>query len=147
MPLPRQGSSTTVQGGVASPVGSTDLLVARFKQLGGGATIVQLWVNTLDFTLPPLLVLVVPTVPYTWVNMQVQPGLLADEVRIGTTPTDVSAAILTYSVPGNGLTLTWPQGTLLQAPTVNGPWTTNSASSPYTAPMTEPQQYYRVILR
>ena len=32
----------------------------------------------------------VPTVVYTWANIQVQPGLLADEIRIGTTPTDVS---------------------------------------------------------
>ena len=106
----------------------------------------ELWVNTVNFAAPPLLVLIVPTVPYTWINLQVQPGFLADEVRIGTTPGDVAAAALGFSVTGSNLTLSWPQGILLQAPTVNGPWTTNRTSSPYTTPMTSPQQYYRVLL-
>jgi hypothetical protein len=141
----RQGSSTTVQAGVASPPGVTDLLVARFQQ-SGAITLVELWVNTVNFAAPPLLVLIVPTVPYTWINLQVQPGFLADEVRIGTTPGDVAAAALGFSVTGSNLTLSWPQGILLQAPTVNGPWTTNRTSSPYTTPMTSPQQYYRVLL-
>ena len=140
----RQGSSTSVQAGVVSAPGVTDLLVARFRQ-SGAITLVALWVNTANFAAPPLLVLVVPTIPYTWVNLQVQPGFLADEVRIGTTPGDVAAS-LGFSAAGTNLTLSWPQGTLLQAPTVNGPWTTNGASSPYTTPMTNPQQYYRVIL-
>lgn len=142
----RPVGSSGIQAGVASPAGVTDLLVARFT-ISGGFTFVEVWVNTLNFALPPLLSLPVPTVAYTWVNMQVQPGFLADEVRIGTKPGDVSAATLGYSVAGNSLTLNWPQGTLLQALTVNGPWTTNDAASPYITPMTGPQQYYRVILR
>jgi hypothetical protein len=83
----RPGVGPGVQGGVASPPGATDLLVARFTQ-GGGATTVNLWVNPTDFTLPPLLSLVVPTVPYTYANVQVQQGF---EVRIGDTAFDVSA--------------------------------------------------------
>ena len=85
----RPGGGAGVQGGVASPVGFTDLLVARFTQ-GGGSTAVDLWVNPTDFNLPPLLSLVVPAVTYTFADLQVQPGFLADEVRIGNTPLDVS---------------------------------------------------------
>lgn len=84
-----QGTGPAITGGVASPVGVTDLLVARFQQVGVG-TNVDLWVNTNDFTSPPLISTVVPTVPYTWVNMQVQSGLFADEIRIGPTAFDVA---------------------------------------------------------
>ena len=84
------GGAPAVEGGVASPVGFTDLLAAHFTQSGGG-TIVDLWVNPTDFSLPPLLSFVVPTVPYSFADLQVQPGFLADEVRIGDTPLDVSA--------------------------------------------------------
>jgi hypothetical protein len=43
------------------------------------------------------------------------------------------------------VTLTWSEGKLLQAPTVKGPWTTNStAVSPYTVPATNSQNYFRV---
>ena len=86
----QQGTAAAITGGVASPVGVTDLLVARFKQ-SGAVTDVDLWVNTNNFTLLPLISAVVPTVPYTWANMQVQPGLFADEIRIGTTAFDVAA--------------------------------------------------------
>lgn len=85
----QQNGSSAVTGGVASPVGTTDLVVARFRQ-AGLFTNVDLWVNTNNFASPPLVAAVVPTVPYSWVNMQVQPGLFADEVRIGTTAFDVS---------------------------------------------------------
>ena len=30
--------------------------------------------------------------------------------------------------------LQWPQGTLLESTSLTGPWTTNSAASPYTLP-------------
>jgi hypothetical protein len=145
----RQGS--TMLGQVAYPwggVGSTDLLVARIQQLGL-FTQVDVWVNPPDFTGPPLLSVAAACPAYTWVNLQVQPGFLADEIRIGTTPGDVAGAGVTVggTVTGGNLTLSWSQGTLLQAPTPNGPWQTNTASSPYTVPMTSPQQFYRVIVR
>jgi hypothetical protein len=43
--------------------------------------------------------------------------------------------------------LQWSAGTLLQAPAVTGPWTTNSASSPYTVTPTPaaPQMFYKII--
>jgi|GEM_PF-1142054 len=41
--------------------------------------------------------------------------------------------------------LTWPQGTLLQATNITGPWTTNAtAISPFTVNPTESQMFYRV---
>lgn len=51
-----------------------------------------------------------------------------------------------YIVPAAGgqVTITWPAGgTLLQAPTVTGPWTTNVATSPYTFTPTGAQKYFR----
>ena len=37
-------------------------------------------------------------------------------------------------------------GILLQATSLNGPWTTNSATSPYTLTPTGAQKFYRVQL-
>src|SRR6202453_1311278 len=46
---------------------------------------------------------------------------------------------------GSSIVLTWPSGTLLQAPTVLGPWTTNSAAvSPYTVSATNGEKFYKV---
>jgi hypothetical protein len=102
----QQGTTAAITGGVASPVGVTDLLVARFQQ-SGALTNVDLWVNTNNFALPPLISTVVPTVPYTWANMQVQSGLFADEIRIGTTPLDVAtpepASLALLAMAGLGL--------------------------------------------
>jgi hypothetical protein len=47
---------------------------------------------------------------------------------------------------GANVLLTWPQGTLLESPNVNGPWVTNSAASPYTVSPTVPRMFYRVQL-
>lgn len=46
---------------------------------------------------------------------------------------------------GNNLVLTWPRGTLLEAPAITGPWTTNSATSPYTTSPLSPSKFYRVL--
>ena len=46
---------------------------------------------------------------------------------------------------GANAVLTWLTGILLQAPTVVGPWTTNSAAvSPYTIPVTAGNQFFKV---
>jgi hypothetical protein len=45
---------------------------------------------------------------------------------------------------GANLQLTWPQGTLLEASNVNGPYTTNNNASPYTFAPTGTQKYFRV---
>jgi hypothetical protein len=57
-------------------------------------------------------------------------------------PNKVTAGI---SISGGNVTITWPVGTLLQAPTVLGPWTTNSAAvSPYTVPADGGTEFYRI---
>ena len=50
-------------------------------------------------------------------------------------------------VGGGQLQVTWPAGTLLEAPAATGPWTTNSAPSPYTFTPTGTQQYFRAIIK
>ncbi|MGC9943937.1 MAG: LamG-like jellyroll fold domain-containing protein [Verrucomicrobiota bacterium] len=45
------------------------------------------------------------------------------------------------------LTLTWPQGTLLQSTNLNGPWATNNAISPYVIPTTNAQKYFKVLVK
>jgi hypothetical protein len=42
------------------------------------------------------------------------------------------------------LELTWPQGTLLEATNIMGPWTTNLAASPHLVPATEARKFFRV---
>ena len=51
---------------------------------------------------------------------------------------------LGFSYSGGSLQLSWPNGTLLQAPEVTGPWTTNAAASPLTIIPTAPRMFYRV---
>jgi RHS repeat-associated protein len=43
------------------------------------------------------------------------------------------------------LTLTWAQGALLQATKLDGPWTTNTSTSPYTVAATNSQMYFKVL--
>jgi hypothetical protein len=57
-----------------------------------------------------------------------------------------SLVTLNYEVLNGKLVLSWPNGTLLQAPAVTGPWTTNSVSSPVTNTMTG-REFYRVKVR
>ena len=51
---------------------------------------------------------------------------------------------MTLARSGAGLQLTWPNGTLLQATNLNGPWTVNANASPYNITPTGPQMFYRV---
>lgn len=48
---------------------------------------------------------------------------------------------------GANVVLSWPTGTLLEAPALTGPWTTNSATSPYTNEPTAAQKFYRLRVR
>jgi hypothetical protein len=48
------------------------------------------------------------------------------------------------TVAGNNLQLTWPEGTLLQATNLAGPWVTNYNASPYTFAPAGPQKFFRV---
>jgi hypothetical protein len=47
---------------------------------------------------------------------------------------------------GGNVQITWSVGTLLQAPALTGPWTTNVNTSPYTFTPTAPNMFYRVQL-
>jgi hypothetical protein len=74
--------------------------------------------------------------------------------QIGSTTTNASGSLIVSPVTlqiqysGANVQLSWPQGTLLQAPTVSGPWTTNNATSPYIVnPTAAPQMFYRVQVR
>jgi len=48
---------------------------------------------------------------------------------------------------GANIQLTWPQGTLLEATNVIGPYTTNNATSPYLFALTGPMKYFRVKIQ
>jgi hypothetical protein len=49
---------------------------------------------------------------------------------------------------GAGFQLTWPQGVLLEADRVTGPWTTNVATSPLIViSPSSPQRFYRLLLQ
>lgn len=48
---------------------------------------------------------------------------------------------------GSNLVLTWPQGTLLQATNLMGPWVTNSAASPNLVLATNAQMFFRLQLQ
>jgi len=49
---------------------------------------------------------------------------------------------------GHNLVLTWQSGTLLQAPSLTGPWTTNSAAqSPYSVPETGTNQFFKLLVQ
>jgi hypothetical protein len=58
-----------------------------------------------------------------------------------------SSVTLTIQKVGTKVVLSWPQGTLLQANAVTGPWTTNNATSPFTNTPTGDSKFYRVIVK
>jgi hypothetical protein len=51
---------------------------------------------------------------------------------------------ISLSRSGANLLLTWPQGTLLQATNLTGPWATNLATSPYLVSPINGQMFYRI---
>lgn len=55
-----------------------------------------------------------------------------------------AAPTVTIAPAGANLQVAWPFGTLLEASTVTGPWTTNVSSSPYNFAPTGAQKFFRV---
>ena len=76
-------------------------------------------------------------------NYSLTPAQLLSLYAAGA-PVPVSLSI---TQSGSDVTLTWGQGTLLQADEVTGPWTTNTATSPYTTPAAGVKKFYRVIVK
>ena len=62
-------------------------------------------------------------------------GVYGGQVKLGVT------------VSGANAILNWQAGTLLQAPTIDGPWTTNTAAaSPYSDPVTTGTQFFKILV-
>jgi hypothetical protein len=57
------------------------------------------------------------------------------------------ASPLFISKSGGNLFLNWTYGGLLESTNVTGPWTTNTATSPYTVTPTGPRKFYRLQLQ
>jgi hypothetical protein len=55
-----------------------------------------------------------------------------------------SSVTLNIEKVGSNVRLTWPQGTLLEATSLTGPWTTNINTSPYTFAPAEAKKFFRV---
>jgi hypothetical protein len=53
---------------------------------------------------------------------------------------------LYYHAAGSTPVLNWATGRLLQASSLLGPWSTNSATSPYTVSPTNTQMFFRLSL-
>jgi hypothetical protein len=66
-----------------------------------------------------------------------------DNVRI-TVPPILLPVNLNIQQSGGNLVLSWPQGVLLQATNITGPWAANNATSPYTNQPNNPQMFFRV---
>ena len=63
----------------------------------------------------------------------------------GSTPPTVTLSLVPDGA--GSLTLTWPQGALLQSTNVTGPWVTNTAASPYTVSPSNSQMYFKVLVK
>lgn len=71
-------------------------------------------------------------------------GVLIRELQVFGTPI-VNLSL--QPAAGNNLTLKWPQGVLLQATNLAGPWTTNNATSPYNVSPSGAQMFYRILVQ
>jgi hypothetical protein len=48
---------------------------------------------------------------------------------------------------GSHVVLEWQTGTLLEAPTLPGPWTTNTAAvSPYIIPVSDGYEFFKILI-
>ncbi|HEY3854576.1 MAG TPA: LamG-like jellyroll fold domain-containing protein [Verrucomicrobiae bacterium] len=61
-------------------------------------------------------------------------------------PGSANKTAVTITQSGPNVTISWQSGVLLQAPTLLGPWTTNSATPPFTTPATNTSEFYKVLL-
>lgn len=80
-------------------------------------------------------------------------GIFVDDVVMDKAPANVplvattpDQATLKIETVGGSVKLTWPFGTLLESSNATGPWTTNSATSPYTVSPVG-NKFFRVIVQ
>jgi hypothetical protein len=71
--------------------------------------------------------------------------LLGANVTLQAASLGVPNILHVQPVGGGQLQLSWPSGALLEAPAVNGPWTTNNATSPYTFTPSDAQKFFRAV--
>ncbi len=82
-------------------------------------------------------------------------GVFVDDVVMDKVPATVPVEIVGPDLPpslsiqrvGHDIRLTWSQGTLLEASSLTGAWTTNNASSPYTITNPSGVKFYRLIVK
>jgi hypothetical protein len=67
------------------------------------------------------------------------------DIGVGVAPPPPPVPLQIARSGAGSATLTWSQGTLLEATSLAGPWTTNSATSPYLVPETNSQMFFKVI--
>jgi hypothetical protein len=61
-------------------------------------------------------------------------------------PGTANQTAIAIALSGKNIVLTWPQGSLLQATSVSGPWTTNTAAvSPCPVPATNTAQFFKFV--
>ncbi|HEU5395902.1 MAG TPA: LamG-like jellyroll fold domain-containing protein, partial [Verrucomicrobiae bacterium] len=85
-------------------------------------------------------------------NAKIADVALFDQALTATQLQDLSAGVyagpvvLNLARAGTNITLNWPAGVLLQAPTLFGPWTTDNVAAPYTLPITDSNQFFKVLV-
>jgi hypothetical protein len=68
----------------------------------------------------------------------------AGNVTLNTASLAAAVILSLHPAAGGQLQLSWPQGILLEASSLSGPWLTHGNASPYTFSPIGPQQFFRV---
>jgi RHS repeat-associated protein len=77
-------------------------------------------------------------------NVQANPVIPGASTAVSSSA--VTSVPISIARSGTGtVTLTWLQGTLLQATNLGGPWTTNAATSPYVVAPTNSQTFFELL--
>jgi hypothetical protein len=87
-----------------------------------------------------------PSAGTTLPNLIVRYWMIGGAGNVTLNSASLAAPVTLSMTPAaNGqLQLTWPQGTLLEATSLAGPWATNSNTSPYLFAPSGPQKFFRV---
>jgi len=103
----------------------------------GNVAIGGVWLAPGVYTFAQLNAVYAANFPVAWPNQAFSAG--------GSLTVLKGPVALTFVPAGANLRLSWPQGTLLEADQITGPWTTNTATSPLLiVPGATPEKFYRV---